>query len=149
MGPYFAESPRTPDLLKEAGYTYVLDWPADDQPFWIRTRSGPILSIPYPIEVNNSPALIFRQHSAREFADMIVDQFEEMLRISSKWPVVFSIALHPFIIGQPFRLHAFRRALDQILKRKEEIWIARPGDIAHYCAQLPPGVVPGSVSRQP
>ena len=32
MGPYFAQSAVTLDLLKEAGYDYVLDWPADDQP---------------------------------------------------------------------------------------------------------------------
>lgn len=49
IGPYFAQSGRTLDLLKEAGYSYVLDWPADDQPYWMRTRSGPILSIPYPM----------------------------------------------------------------------------------------------------
>ena len=43
------------DLLKEAGYKYVMDWPADDQPFWLRTRSGPILSVPYPAELNDPP----------------------------------------------------------------------------------------------
>ena len=47
MGPYIAESTVTLDLLKEAGFRYVMDWPADDQPFWMRTRAGPILSIPY------------------------------------------------------------------------------------------------------
>ncbi len=32
MGPYVAQSGVTLDLLQEAGYEYVLDWPADDQP---------------------------------------------------------------------------------------------------------------------
>ena len=50
MGPYLAHSAVTLDLLKEAGYACVMDWPADDQPFWMRTRSGPILSVPYPLE---------------------------------------------------------------------------------------------------
>ena len=67
LGPYLAQTPVTLDLLKEAGYDYVLDWPADDQPFWMRTRSGPILSVPYSIELNDSPALVFRQDSARAF----------------------------------------------------------------------------------
>ncbi len=48
LGPYIAQSTNTLDLLKEAGYEYVMDWPADDQPFWMRTRSGPILSISVP-----------------------------------------------------------------------------------------------------
>ena len=46
LGPYLAQSPVTLDLLKEDGYGYVMDWPADDQPFWMRTRAGPILSVP-------------------------------------------------------------------------------------------------------
>ena len=33
-----------------------MDWPADDQPFWMTTRAGPMLSVPYSIEINDSPA---------------------------------------------------------------------------------------------
>ncbi len=32
MGPWVAESPLTPDLLVEAGYDDVMDWPHDNQP---------------------------------------------------------------------------------------------------------------------
>ena len=45
LGPGLAESGATPDLLKEAGYRYVMDWAIDDQPIWMRTRAGPILSM--------------------------------------------------------------------------------------------------------
>jgi len=44
MGPGALESNLTPDLLKEAGYTHLLDWPVDDQPIWMQTRAGPLLS---------------------------------------------------------------------------------------------------------
>jgi len=144
LGPYLAESKVTLDLLKEAGYGYVMDWPADDQPFWMRTRAGPILSVPYPLELNDSPALVFRQHSARQFAEMIVDQFDEMLIQSRKRPLIYGISLHPFIIGQPFRLHALRGALTQILNHRKDLWITTPGEIARYRASLPNGIVPGS-----
>ncbi|MDB5820318.1 MAG: polysaccharide deacetylase [Rhizobacter sp.] len=144
LGPYLAETGVTLDLLVEAGYEYVMEWPADDQPFWMKTRSGPILSVPYPIELNDSPSLVFRKHTARDFADMLVDQFDEMLEQSQKYPLVFSIALHPFIIGQPYRLRAFRRALDHIFKKRDEFWLATPGAIAAHVATLPAGVVPGS-----
>lgn len=144
LGPYLAQSKVTLDLLKEAGYGYVMDWPADDQPFWMRTRAGPILSVPYPLELNDSPALVFRQHSARQFAEMIVDQFDEMLIQSRKRPLIYGISLHPFIIGQPFRLHALRGALTQILNHRKDLWITTPGEIARYRASLPNGIVPGS-----
>jgi peptidoglycan/xylan/chitin deacetylase (PgdA/CDA1 family) len=145
LGPYLAQSGVTLDLLKEAGYRYCMDWALDDQPVWMRTRSGPILSVPYPIEVNDSPALVFRRHTGRQFAEMIADQFDEMLEQSRKYPLVMTVALHPFIIGQPFRLRAFRGALRHIMARREELWITTPGEIARYCETLPKGSLPGSV----
>jgi len=144
LGPGLAESRVTLDLLKEAGYRYVMDWPMDDQPAWLRTRAGPILSVPYPIELNDLPALVLRHHSGREFAQMVIDQFDEMLAQSRKYPLVFAVALHPFVIGQPFRLRAFRDALAHILAHREQLWITTPGAIARYCESLPPGTIPGS-----
>ena len=144
LGPYIVQSPVTLDLLKGAGYAYVMDWAADDQPFWMRTRAGPILSVPYSIEVNDSPALVFRHHTGRDFEGMIVDQFDEMLLQSGKRPLVCTVALHPFAIGQPYRLRALRRALSHVLEHRDDLWITTPGEIARYCAGLPPGTVPGS-----
>jgi peptidoglycan/xylan/chitin deacetylase (PgdA/CDA1 family) len=142
LGPYIVQSDVTLDLLKEAGYSYMLDWPADDQPFWMKTRAGPILSVPYSIELNDSPAQVFRHHTGRQFEEMIIDHFDEMLVQSRKYPLVFNIVLHPFVIGQPFRLHALRRALARILEHREELWLTTPGGIADHIASLPEGTVP-------
>jgi peptidoglycan/xylan/chitin deacetylase (PgdA/CDA1 family) len=144
LGPYIAQSAVTLDLLKEAGYRYVMDWAMDDQPIWMRTRSGPILSVPYPLEVNDSPAMVFRRHTGRQFAEMVIDQFDEMLFQSKKYPLVFAVSAHPFIVGQPFRLHAFRNAVRHIMQHRDELWITTPGEIARYCESLPKGTVPGS-----
>src|SRR5256714_5754695 len=53
MSPGANPSAVTEDLLAEAGYRYTLDWPMDDQPVWMSTRSRPLLSVPYPHEVND------------------------------------------------------------------------------------------------
>ena len=144
LGPYLAQTPVTLDLLDEAGYDYVMDWPADDQPFWMRTRKGRILSVPYSIELNDSPAMVFRQHSGEQFERMLIDQFDEMLVQSKKRPLVYTAVIHPFVIGQPFRLRALRRAMEHILKHRDDIWVTTPGEIAKYCAGLPEGTIPGS-----
>lgn len=144
LGPYLAQTPVTLDLLQEAGYDYVMDWPADDQPFWMRTRKGRILSVPYSIEINDSPALVFRQHSGEEFERMMIDQFDEMLHQSRKRPLVFTAVLHPFVIGQPYRLRALRRAMTHILKHRDDVWLTTPGAIARHCMGLPAGTIPGS-----
>lgn len=144
LGPGLAESRVTVDLLKEAGYRYVMDWALDDQPIWMKTRSGPILSVPYPLELNDSPSLLNRHHTGRQFSQMIVDQFDEMLEQSRKYPLVCAIALHPFIIGQPFRLRALREAVRHIVAHRDAIWITTPREIARHCESLPKGTIPGS-----
>jgi allantoinase len=135
--PWIAETPRTPDLLHETGYEYLLDWCMDDQPIWMRTRTGRILSVPYAQELNDSTAIIGRQVSAADFAAMIVDQFDEMRQMAEHQPLVMSVILHSFISGQPFRLRALRRALEHILKARAELWITQPGAIARHFQALP------------
>jgi allantoinase len=136
LGPWISESFQTPDLLKAEGYSYVLDWCHDDQPTWLRTDNGPLLSIPYPQEVNDIPAIVVRKVGASEFADMIIGQLEEMQAQSSEQPLVAGIALHPYIVGQPFRLRHLRRALDYLASHRDEIWLAHTGAIADHFASL-------------
>ena len=146
LGPWISETKATPDLLKEEGYSYVLDWPLDDQPVWLTTRAGPLLAMPYPVEINDAPALLTRHHTAADFTGMIVDQFDEMLRQSAQQPLVCAISLHTPIVGQPFRLAQLRRALQHIRTQADngQVWFTRPGEIAKHVATLPPGIVPGS-----
>jgi allantoinase len=148
LGPWISESRVTPDLLAEAGYTYLLDWCMDDQPVWMATRhphrpdGGRILSLPYPQELNDIPSIVARKDSASQFADMIVDQFDEMLEQTAEGSLVMGIALHPYIVGQPYRLRQLRRALKHIDARRDRIWLARAGDIAAHAIALPAGTVP-------
>jgi peptidoglycan/xylan/chitin deacetylase (PgdA/CDA1 family) len=130
LGPWIAESLCTPDLLHEAGYGYVLDWCADDQPIWLKTRTGRILAVPYPQELNDSSTIIGRRASAPEFADMIVAQFDEMRAQSRHQTLAMGVALHPYITGQPFRLSELRRALAHIAAERDAVWITTAGEIA-------------------
>jgi peptidoglycan/xylan/chitin deacetylase (PgdA/CDA1 family) len=143
LGPWIAQSPSTPDLLQEAGYRYLLDWCHDDQPTWMRTRAGRMLSVPYPQELNDIPAIVARKAGPAEFADMIVDQADEMLRQCTGQPLVMGLALHPYIVGQPFRLKPLRRALRHLRAAGgDRLWPTTAGAIAEHAAGLPEGLVP-------
>ena len=145
LGPGSVETAVTPDLLAEMGYRYCLDWPCDDQPIWIETRARKLLSVPYPFELNDIGQMVFRHHTAREFADMIVDQFEAMIRQCVDRPLVCAISLHSFIAGQPFRLTALRRAFEHIVnhEHRHRVWFTHADAIADYCYGLEPGLIPG------
>ena len=146
LGPGVSETNVTPDLLKEAGYSYVLDWPCDDQPIWMETRAGQILAVPYPFELNDIGQAVFRHQTPREFADMMVDQFDEMVRQSVDRPLVCCVSLHSYIASQPFRLAPLRKALKHIVEHqdRDRVWFTNSDEIADYCCAMQPGIIPGS-----
>jgi allantoinase len=128
LSPWISESRQTPDLLAECGYRYTLNWCHDDQPTRLRTSAGPLWAIPYPQELNDIPAIVVRHMSGAAFADMIVDQFDEMMRQALGQPLVMGIALHAYIVGQPHRLVHLRRALQHIAAAGR-VWWATPARI--------------------
>ena len=134
LSPGIAETLRTPDLLVETGYRYTLDWSHDDQPVEMRTRSGTLWAVPYPQELNDVAMILERRMDARDFADMVVDNFDEMLEQSHAQALVMGVALHPYIMGQPYRLRHLRRALEHI-HREKRVWWTTPGPICDWMSQ--------------
>lgn len=138
MSPGAHPSAVTEDLLAEFGYGYTLDWPIDDQPVWMRTTNGPLLSVPYPHEVNDVPMVVLHDGTASAFADMCIDNIAEMLEQSRHQPLACGITIHSFIIGQPFRIRQYRRVLEYLNAHNNDIWFATAGQIArHYASQIP------------
>ncbi len=139
LGPWISQSHLTPDLLAEAGYGYLLDWSHDDQPTWFATRGGGrILSVPYPQELNDIPAVVTRGASGQEFADMVVATFDEMREQSRTAPLVMGIALHPYVVGQPHRLRPLRTALQHVAAHRDDVWLTTAGAIAAHAGPLTP-----------
>jgi allantoinase len=141
LSPWISESVHTPDLLAETGYGYTLNWCHDDQPMPMRTRSGKALwAVPYPQELNDIPMIVARQMDGKDFAQMIIDQLDEMLDQTESphaAPLVMGIALHPYIVGQPYRLRHLRRALQHVAaaRDKGQIWMTTPGEIFKHSSK--------------
>lgn len=143
LGPWISQSHATPDLLQEAGYTYLLDWCHDDQPVWMKTRKGRILSVPYPQELNDIPQIVARKREGADFVGMIVDAYDVLLEESARRPLVMGIALHPYIVGQPHRFKHLARALKHLdAHAGARVWFTTSGAIAAHAAGLPEGTVP-------
>jgi peptidoglycan/xylan/chitin deacetylase (PgdA/CDA1 family) len=139
LSPWISESLRTPDLLAETGYRYTLNWCHDDQPVRLRTRDGAGLwAVPYPQELNDIPMIVGRQMDAKDFAQMVIDQFDEMLEQARQQPLVMGIALHPYLVGQPYRLRHLRRALQHIAAVRDRggLWFTTPGAICAHVDAL-------------
>jgi hypothetical protein len=68
---------------------------------------------------------------------MLIDQFDEMLRRSEDTALVLGVALHTFIVGQPFRIVHLRRALEHMLARRDRLWVTVSREIAGCYRTLP------------
>ena len=142
LSPWISESLQTPDLLAETGYGYTLNWCHDDQPMPMRTRGGQALwAVPYPQELNDIPMIVARQMDGKDFAQMIIDQLDEMLdqtQAPGSAPLVMGIALHPYIIGQPYRLRHLRRALQHVAAARDrgQVWMTTPGEIHKHAVKV-------------
>jgi hypothetical protein len=142
LGPWVNETRVTPDLLAEAGYTYVMDWAHDDQPTWLATRGGGrLLAVPYARPTNDLPMMHGARHAPAAWVDALIDQFDEMLEQAARQPIVCNLSLHPYLIGHAFRLRQFKRLLAHLDAHRSRIWLTRPCELAAFASGLPPGLV--------
>lgn len=130
FSPACSHTPRTPDLVAEAGIGYYCDLYHDDQPFPVRTRVGSLISLPYSMHVNDV-VLHLSGATGEDFADVIADEFETLHAESADGARVMCIACHPYITGQPHWIGAFERALRHVAAH-EDVWWATGAQIAAW-----------------
>ncbi|EHR53395.1 peptidoglycan/xylan/chitin deacetylase (PgdA/CDA1 family) [Saccharomonospora amisosensis] len=129
MGPGLTETFNTPSLLAELGLTYTLDWTNDDQPYDLEVPG--LISVPYSVELNDL-LLFARGLSGPEFVRLVQDQYEQLRADSEHGGRVMALALHPFVIGQPFRAKYLDQAL-RYLAEQPDSWLTTSDEIAeHY-----------------
>jgi len=114
LGPGLTETWETPDLLVEEGYEYVCDWVPDDKPVMLRTRTTPIVGIPYTQECNDVAMMLIQHHKASEYYDRAIDQFGQLYSDAARSARIMALVVHPYIMGAPHRLKHFRAALTHI-----------------------------------
>lgn len=122
LGPGLTETWHTPDLLAQNGYDYVADWVLDDQPVWLKTKSNPIVNIPYTQECNDVAMMLIQHHKASEYLERAVDQFDQLYSDSMDSARVMAMVVHPYIMGAPHRTKYYRKALEHMSQHKDVLF---------------------------
>lgn len=129
LSPAKSESANTLDLLGAAGLDYVCDWVNDDMPYAMRTASGPLHAMPHPVDIDDYTILVQNHHTEDDFRDQLCDQFDVLYRESAtQGGRIMAISLHPWVIGQPYRIRALEEALQHIMRHKG-VWAATGSEI--------------------
>jgi allantoinase len=125
LSPAKSESQRTLDLLGEAGIEYVCDWVNDDMPYQMQN----LYAMPHSADIDDFQILVNNHHSEDEFAEQLVDQFDVLYEeAGAQGGRIMAISLHPFVIGQPYRIGALERALAHFM-RHPGVWPATGAEI--------------------
>jgi hypothetical protein len=89
----------------------------DDQPVVLKTRTRPLVSIPYTQECNDVAMILVQHHKATEYRDRAIDQFEQLYSDAQPSARIMALVGHPYIMGAPHRFRYFREALEHIHSR--------------------------------
>ena len=129
LSPAKGESFATLDLIAARGLDYTCDWDNDDMPYAMRTASGPLYAMPHSPDIDDFSILIRNHHTEQEFTEQLIDQFDVLYEEAGKQGGrIMSIALRPWITGQPYRITALAKALDHIQARGK-VWSATCSEI--------------------
>jgi peptidoglycan/xylan/chitin deacetylase (PgdA/CDA1 family) len=117
--PGLTETYDTIDYLAEAGIRYVADWVLDDQPCVVATAHGPVVSVPYTVEMNDIPMMALQGHASEEWLRRGKDQFDRLYAESAGITRVMAISVHPYITGVAHRIGYLEKLYEHILRKSD------------------------------
>jgi peptidoglycan/xylan/chitin deacetylase (PgdA/CDA1 family) len=140
LGPGLQETFETPTLLRRAGVDYVLDWPFDEVPVWMPTGAGPLIAMPYALELNDSVLHAVEQQPSDAMLSRLGDTLATLERELEREPRILTLALHPHLIGVPHRIGHLRKALELLGQRRDTVFMTGSSIADWFASAAPPPV---------
>lgn len=137
LSPGLRETVDTPDLLKKHGIDYVCDWVVDDRPSWMTTTQGPLVAMPYNIEINDSIIYAIERHATGEMAKRLAHTLKQFESESQASTMVLAVGLHPHLISVPHRFHELVAMVD-LLQASPAVAFATGSDICSWYQSVEP-----------
>ena len=135
FGTDYGESERTPGLLAQAGISYLCDWVNDEQPYPMKNG---LFALPTMLEMDDLFALWTRRVTIDRYAQMLKDGFDAMYKDGADNGRLLTINVHPWLVGQPFRIGYLEDALGHIMGH-QGVWAASGSEIIDWYRDNPPG----------
>ena len=131
LGPEYGESSNTPKLLAEAGIRYVCDWANDEQPYPLKTPQGELFALPIMFELDDLAAVWGRCVSIDRYGQMLKESFDTLYVDGGQNGRLLVLNLHPWLIGQPFRIGFLDDAFGYMMRR-QGVWAASGSEIVDW-----------------
>jgi len=89
---------------------------------WLKTRTKPILNVPYTQECNDVAMMLIQHHAATEYRNRAIDQFNQIYSDAADSARIMALVVHPYIMGAPHRSRYFREALEHMRAHKDVVF---------------------------
>ena len=122
---------ETVNILAENGLSFFCDFLNDDQPYLLRTRSTPLVAIPYSNDINDFNMFARGGMTLDQGLLALKEQFEVLYEEGRESMRLFNFGLHPHVIGQPYRIRALAQFLEYI-KDFEGVWFPKREQISDW-----------------
>lgn len=146
--PGLTATEHTLDLLAKAGFDYVADLPVDDQPCEIDTAHGPLVAMPYTVELNDVVVSAIQMHSSDEMLKRGIDQFARLYAEGAESVRIMTISLHPYLSGVPHRIGHIEQ-LYAYLRKQSDVEFLTGAEIVDWWRDALPAKGPSQPGRSP
>ena len=127
LSPGLRQTDDTPDILKSLGVEYLFDWVIDDLPVWLKTSGGPLIAMPYNLELNDSVVYAVEAQPSDELYRRFTNTLAAFEPELKRRPRVLALGLHPHLIGVPHRIGMLERMVDDLLARDDTVFMTGAG----------------------
>ena len=138
---------QTADILAEYGCTFYCDQLNDDQPYLIRTPSGPIVSTPYSNEINDFTFITRKNYTTDQFRDALIEELDVLYAEGEKSGRMMNVGLHPHVSGRAHRVRALREFITYA-QSLPGVWWATREEIAEFYLANHESHIPGQLEME-
>jgi peptidoglycan/xylan/chitin deacetylase (PgdA/CDA1 family) len=125
MSPGWSETFDTLDHLRANGIEYVCQWVIDDIPTRLTTKHGPMISLPYGLDLNDSVVYAIEKQSSAEMRLRMIETIKTFAREIDRHgqPRVLTIPLHPHLSGVAHRINFLREIIEMLAGRSDTVFM--------------------------
>ena len=129
----YGESTRTLGLLADAGVRYVCDWPNDEQPYAIGTPPRTLVSLPAAVDLDDEVVVRLRSIPVDRWERMVTAACARLVSDGAESGRLLVLPLHPYLVGQPFRIRYLERALAAVAGTSG-VWLTTADEVVDHVA---------------
>jgi len=128
ISPRATPSLNTPELLAQQGFTWLADVFDQDLPYKIETKSGPIVGLPFTMEINDFPLVVRYGNEPEAFVRTLGALLDGWRSIRSPHACL-DLTAHAHVFGRPAGAIAFKSAI-KLCRENSQAFMTHHAEIA-------------------